>query len=142
LSTLQPTHDFDPRLHKKKDWGSAEKNERDFIDWCDLHALELKYQGIVRRDYLHNYYGVKAFDLAIALRRDYLLSANSICLIMKHLLYNNKHVEIDRLDQDDERNFVIYKRPRFKENVQYPYSVLSYRYYDEMAALNTKSDGL
>lgn len=82
------------------------KNERDFLDWCHLHQVEYKYESLIRRQYLHHYYGIQAYDLALLLRRDYLLSSDSIYLIMMHLLYYNKHVEIDHLDQDDERKFM------------------------------------
>lgn len=41
-------------------------------------------------------------------------------------------MEVDQLDQNDERLFVIYSRPRFRENVQYPYSIFAYEYYEKM----------
>lgn len=135
LATLQLVLDLDPRRYKK-DYGDPAKNERDFIDWCYTHQVEYKYESIIRRQYLHHYYDIRVYDLALALRRDYLLSSDSIYRIMQHLLYYNRHAEVDRLDQDDERKFMIYKRPRFKENVQYPYSILCYEYYDDMAKNN------
>jgi hypothetical protein len=81
---------------------------------------------------LHHYFGTRAYDLAIALRRDYLLDNDSIPRIINHVLYYNKHVEIDKLNQDDDRLFLIYSRPRFKVNVQFPYSMLCYKYYEKM----------
>lgn len=131
MSSLQPVYDFDPRLYKK-DYGNQADNERDFIDWCYLHQVEYKFENIIRREYLHHYFGIRAYDLALALRRNYLMDNDSIKKILNHLLYYNKHVEVDRLDQDDERLFVIYNRPRFKENVQYPYSIFCYEYYDSL----------
>lgn len=111
---MKPITEFDPRRYKK-DYGNPTENERDFLDWCYLHQAEYKFDSIIRRQYLHHYFGTRAYDLALALRRDYLLHNDSISRIINHLLYYNKHVEIDQLDQVDERLFVIYKRPRFKE---------------------------
>jgi hypothetical protein len=135
LTTLQLVGDVDCRRFKK-DYGDPVKNDRDHIDWCYTHQIENKYQGIIRRQYLHHFYGVRAYDLALALKRAYLLSSENIYLIMQHMLYYNKHVEIDQLDQDDERKFMIYSRPRFKKNVEFPYSIFCYKYYDDMAKIN------
>lgn len=136
MVTLQLVPDLDPRRYKK-DYGDPVKNERDFVDWCYTHQMEYKYESLIRRIYLHHYYGVIAFDLAKALRRDYLLAYDDIVKIIKHILYYNKHVEIDTQDQEDERAFILYLRPRFKENVQFPYSILCYEYYDTMAQVKS-----
>jgi len=69
----------------------------------------------------------------------YLLGDYHINKIIKHILYRNKHVVVDTLDQNDLRKFLIFLRPRLKENVQYPYSTFCYEYYDEMEKLKTKS---
>ena len=43
----------------KKDWGSNKENERDFQDWLYTHATEYKFQNIIRKKYLYNYYPVQ-----------------------------------------------------------------------------------
>lgn len=138
MANLQPIYDSDPRLHKK-DYGDPSSNERDFLDWCYQHPVEYRYESIIRKRYLHHYFGTRAFDLAKALRRDFLLSYDDVNRILNHILYYNKHVQIDQLDQNDVRLFMIYKRPRFSENVMYPYSLLSYDYYDDMHKAKGKS---
>lgn len=49
--------------------------------------------------------------------------------IIAYLLYN-KHVEVDRLGQDDKRKIIIYLSPRIKEG-GYPCYVFCYQYYPE-----------
>lgn len=132
MASLQHIYDSDPRLYRK-DYGNKKDNERDFIDWCHMHQVEYKFESVIRRQYLNNYFGIRAYDLALALKRDYLLSNDAVYRIMQHILYYNKHVEIDQLNQNDERLFVIYKRPRFREYVSYPFSILSYEYYNALA---------
>ena len=74
----------------------------------------------------------KTYDLAQLLQRQFLLKHEDILKVMKHILYYNKHTEIDTVGQEDERKFMIYLRPRFKHNVVHPYSILKYEYYDQM----------
>lgn len=103
-----------------------------------MHKVEYKFESIIRRKYLHHYFGTRVYDLTRALRRDYLLNSDSIDKIITHLLYYNKHVEVDQMDRDDERLFLIYTRPRFKENLQFPYSILCYEYYDALKTLKSE----
>ena len=97
----------------KKDWGSNKENEKDFQDWLYTHATEYKFQNIIRKKYLYNYYPVQGRDLCLALRRDFFLDFEKLDKIIKHLIYNNRYIEVDKLDQDDERKFHIYLAPRF-----------------------------
>lgn len=86
MKNLKRIYDFDPRLYKK-DYGNQRENERDFIDWRDMHRIEYKFESIIRREYLHHYFGICAYDLANTLRRDFLLDGQSISKIINHLLY-------------------------------------------------------
>lgn len=123
--------DLDPRKFKK-DYGNPIDNARDFKDWIDSHELEFKYQRIVTKNHLHHYYPMEAYDLVLVLRRNYFLGWETINLIMKHLINNNKLVEVDKVRQNDERKYLLYLFPRFPHSIQVPYSVLSYEYYNEL----------
>ena len=116
----------------KKDWGSNKENERDFQDWLCTHATEYRFQNIIRKKYLYNYYPVQVRDLCLVLRRDFFLDFEKIDKIINHLVNNNRYIEVDKLGQDDERKFHLYLVPRFPVNVQVPFGVLDISYYDEL----------
>jgi hypothetical protein len=84
---------------------------------------------------LHNFYPVRAYDLALALRRDYLLGWDNINLILRHMTHNNRFIDVDRLSQDDERKFHMRRFTRLPENIQVPYSLLPTTYYENMCKL-------
>ena len=119
----------------RKDFGDPVKNEKDFDDWKNCHQIEYHWQSIIRRQYLHNFYPVRAYDLALSLRRDHLLGWDSINSILQHLIHNNRFVDVDRLNQDDERKFHLCRFPRFPNNIQVPYSLLPTTYYENMRKL-------
>ena len=116
----------------KKNWGSNKENERDFQDWLYTHATEYRFQNIIRKKYLYNYYPVQVRDLCSALRRDFFLDFGKLDKIISHLINNNRYIEVDTLDQDDKRKFHLYLVPRFSVNVQVPFSLLDISYYDEL----------
>ena len=130
MTTLVTTPDIDCRKFKK-DYGNSVKNQHDWRDWLDQHQLEYKYQNIIRKDYLHHYHPIRAYDLSKILRHHF-LGWEAISLIMKHLINNNKYVEVDKLDQEDERKFHLYLVPRFSVNIQVPFGLLDMSYYDEL----------
>ena len=115
----------------RKDFGDPVKNEKDFGDW-NCHQIEYHWQSIIRSQYLHNFYPVRVYDLALSLRRDHLLAWDSINSILQHLIRNNSFVDVDRLNQDNERKFHLRRFPRFGENIQVPYSLLPMTYYENM----------
>jgi hypothetical protein len=78
LLDIVPNTNTDCRKYKKN-WGNSRNNERDWHDWLYQHELEYKFQNIIRRKYLYNFYAVQVRDLAAALRRDFLLSWENIC---------------------------------------------------------------
>ena len=73
----------------KKNWGSNKENERDFQDWLYTHATEYRFQNIIRKKYLYNYYPVQVRDLCSALRRDFFLDFGKLDKIISHLINNN-----------------------------------------------------
>lgn len=126
-----PNTNTDCRKYKK-DWGDSKKNERDWNDWLYQHETEYKFQNIIRKKYLYNYYAVQVRDLAAALRRDFLLSWEKIDLIIKHLIDNNKYIHVEKNGEENFLAYHLYLIPRFTENVQVPFSLLSMSYYDEL----------
>src|SRR5580765_5659067 len=90
-----PNTNIDCRKYRK-DYGSDKDNARDWHDWLYQHALEYKFQNIIRKKYLYNYYAVQVRDLAAAMRRDFLLSWEKIDLIIKHLVSNNKYIHLEK----------------------------------------------
>jgi hypothetical protein len=126
-----PNTNVDCRKYRK-DYGSTKANQRDWDDWLYIHATEYKFQNVIRKKYLYNYYPVQVRDLFLALRRDFFLGFEKIDKIIKHLINNNRYIEVDTLNQDDERKFHLYLVPRFPVNVQVPFSLLSTTYYDEL----------
>src|SRR5580765_830751 len=124
MTLLEQVPDLDCRRYKKE-YGNPVKNEKDFEDWKNCHELEYKWQHIIRKKYLHHFHPIRAYDLAIRLRQDYLLGWESIYLILTHLIRQNRFVEVDKLDQDDERRFMLYLYHRLRTDIQVPHSVLS-----------------
>jgi hypothetical protein len=131
LTLLELIPDLDCRKYRKN-FDDPIKNEKDFNDWKDCHLQAYKWQSVIRREYLHNFYPVRAYDLALALRRDHLLGWDTINSIVQHLIHNNRFVDVDRLNQDDERKFHLRRFPRLPENLQVPYSLLPMTYYENM----------
>ena len=131
MTLLELIPELDCRKYRK-DFGDPVKNEKDFNDWKDCHQIEYHWQAIVRRQYLHNFYPVKVYDLALALRRDHFLGWDAINLILRNLIHYNRFVDVDQLDQEDERKFHLRRFPRFAENIQVPYSLLPMTYYENM----------
>lgn len=129
-----PNTNTDCRKYKK-DWGHPSKNERDWNDYLDQHQREYKYQNIIRNSYLSHYFPVRAYDLALALRRDFLLGYDAINSVMKELVDNNKFIYVDKNGQDDIRKFYLYLYPKLPVNVQVPFSLLPLTYYEEMERL-------
>ena len=99
MKLLEYIPNLDCRRYKK-DWGSATKNERDWNDYLDQHQIEYKYQNIIRNSYLSHYFPVRAYDLAHALNRDYLLSFDVVNSIIKELVNNNKFIHVDKRESD------------------------------------------
>jgi hypothetical protein len=130
LDTI-PNTNTDCRKYRK-DYGSDKDNARDWHDWLYNNAIPYKFQNIIRKKYLYNYYPVQVRDLALALRRDYLLGWDKIDLIVKHLIENNKFVEIDKRGQENYLAYHLYLVPRFPVNVKVPFCLLSTSYYDEL----------
>lgn len=132
MGLLEHIPDLDCRRYKK-DWGDAIKNQRDFTDYVYQHQTEYKYQRIVRNSYLSHYYPFRAYDLALALRRDHLLGFNAINSIIKELVNNNKFIQIDKRDsQYDMRKYYLYLFPKLPVNIQVPHSLLPMKYYEDM----------
>lgn len=120
----------------KKDYGDPVVNHRDWRDWLDQHTLEFKYQNIIRNSYLSHYYPVRAFDLALALRRNYLLGFDTVNSIMNELINNNKFIQVDKREsQYDIRKYYLYLFPKLPVNIQVPHSLLPLEYYEEMEKL-------
>lgn len=116
---------------------------RDWKDWKDTHQLELKYQRILRNNgILGHFSGARALELGQYLRRQFFLGYEDVMKILKHIFYNNKHITVDTLGQDDERKFMIYLKPRFKHNVVHPYCILNYDYYEQMKMVRGEQDPL
>lgn len=120
---------------------SEAQNARDWKDWKDTHQLEIKYQRILRTNrILGHFYGVRALDMGQYLRRQFFLGYDDVMKILKHLFYNNKHITVYTLGQEDERIFMIYLRSRFKQNVVHPYCILDYDYYEAMKKVRCERD--
>jgi hypothetical protein len=130
LDTI-PNTNTDCRKYKK-DYGSDKDNARDWDDWLYNNAIPYKFQNIIRKKYLYNYYPVQVRDLELALRRDYLLGWDKIHLIVKHLIENNKFVEVDKLGQENFLAYHLYLLPRFPVNVKVSFCLLDTSYYDEL----------
>jgi hypothetical protein len=122
--------DSDPRRYKKN-YSTAKENERDWRDFQYQCGLELRFEAIVRRDFLHHYYPVRAWDLMNELKRRYLLGSIDLPKIMKFLLHNDKFIEVEEIGQD-ERYWNLYLFPRTPNLIKYPHSFLSTNYYEEM----------
>ena len=117
----------------RKDYGSEKDNARDWQDWLYNNAVSYKFQNIIRKKYLYNYYSVQVRDLGLTLRRDYLLAWDKIHLILKHLIENNKFIEVDRRGQENLLAYHLYLVPRFPVNVKVPFCLLiGTSYYDEL----------
>lgn len=132
--TLLHVPDNDPRRYKKN-YGSYKENKRDWADFQYQHQIELKYETIVRRDFLHHFYAVRAWDIMVRLRQAYLLGAEDLSKIMKFILHNDKYIEVEKIG-DDERYWNLYLFPRTPNLIKYPHSFLSRRYYEEMRVNN------
>jgi hypothetical protein len=129
---LEYIPDLDCRRFKK-DWGTATKNQRDWKDYLDQHEREYKFQKIIRNSYLSHYFPVRVYDLALALRRDYLLGYDAVNSIMKELVNNNKFIQVDKSESlDDIRKFYLFLFPKLPINLQVPHSLLPLKYYQEM----------
>lgn len=137
---LEHFADADCRRYKK-DWGSAVKNQRDWKDYVDQHQLEYKYQSIIRNSYLSHYFPVRAYDLGLALRRDYLLDHFVVDSIIRELVNNNKFIQVDNSDsQYDMRKYYLYLFPKLPVNIQVPHSLLPMKYYEDMEKDKQSSD--
>jgi len=117
---------YDERLYKKE-YNDLVKNYQDYQDWMDAHGVEHKYQSIIVNRFLSHVNGLKVHDLQILLRQEYFLSDHDINLIIKHLITNNRFVEVDdqyshQTRYPDESLYRIYKKPRSKE-IKYPHSI-------------------
>lgn len=132
--TLLWQYDFDPRKWKK-DYGSVKDNERDWRDFEYQHQIELHYEAITRRDLLHHYFPVRAWDLMLALKRLYFLGSEDLSRIMKFLLYNDKFVEVEEMGED-ERYWNLYLFPRIPILIKHPHSLLPISYYEKMRNLS------
>ena len=117
ISELQ----YDERLHKKEH-NNLVKNYQDYQDWLDTHSIEHKYQRIIINQILSNIYSLKVFDLQLILKQEYFLSDHNINLIVKHLINNNRFVEVDT-NFRDVRFYQLFKKPRVKELVKFPHSI-------------------
>lgn len=120
----------DPRLHKKI-YSSDRENERAWQDFQYQHQIELKYEAIVRRDFLHHFHPIRAWDLMFRLRQAYLIGSEDLSKIMKFLLRNDKLVEVEKVGED-ERYWNLYLFPRTPSLIKYPHSFLPRTYYEEM----------
>lgn len=126
-----PNTNTDCRKYRK-DYGSDKDNARDWNDWLYQHETEYKFQNIIRKKYLYNYYAVQVRDLAAALRRDFLLSWEKIDLIIRHLIDNNKYIHVEKNGDENFLAYHLYLVPRFPVNVAAPFSLLDTSYYDEL----------
>ncbi len=131
MTLLEQVPDLDCRKYKK-DYGDPVKNQRDWNDWLYQHGTEYKFQSIIRKKYLYNFYAVQVRDLAAALRRDFLLSWEKIDLIIRHLIDNNKYIHVEKNGEENFLAYHLYLVPRFPVNVKVPFSLLSISYYDEL----------
>ena len=140
MKLLEYIPDLDCRRYKK-DWGSATKNERDWNDYLDQHQIEYKYQNIIRISYLSHYFPVRAYDLAHALNRDYLLSFDVVNSIIKELVNNNKFIHVDKRESDgDIRKYYLFLFPKLPINIQVPHSLLPIKYYEDMERMKGEQD--
>jgi hypothetical protein len=126
-----PNTNTDCRKYKK-DWGDPRKNQRDWDDWLFQNQITYKFQNIIRKEYLYNYYPVQCRDLGLALRKDFLLSWENIDKILKHLINNNKFVHVEKRGQENFLAYHLYLRPKFSVNIKCPFSLLKPSYYDEL----------
>lgn len=119
MNLLEHIPDLDCRRYKK-DYGSKKENERAWQDFQYQHQVELKYEAIVRRDFLHHFYGIRAWDLMLTLKRAYLLGSEELSKIMKFLLHNDRRIEVERIGED-ERFWMLYLFPRTPNLIKYPH---------------------
>jgi hypothetical protein len=135
-----PNTNTDCRKYRK-DYGSDKDNARDWNDYLDQHQVEFKYQNIIRNLYLSHYFPVRAYDLALALKRDYLLGIDAVNSIIKELVNNNKFIQVDKSEsQYDIRKFYLYLFPKLPVNIQLPHSLLPMKYYEDMEKLKGEQD--
>ena len=132
MTPLEQMLDVDDCRIYKKDYGDHAKNQRDWNDWLYQHGMEYKFQNIIRKKYLYNFYAVQVRDLGAALRRDFLLSWEKIDLIIRNLIDNNKYIHVEKNGQENILAYHLYLVPRFPVNVNVPFSLLSISYYDEL----------
>jgi hypothetical protein len=111
---------YDERLYKKTHNNLVE-DYQDFQDWIEAHGIEHKFQSIIINQYLSNINGLKVYDLQLLLKQEHFLSDHNINLIIKHLITNNRFVEVDT-EYQDARLYHIYKKPRVKE-IEYPHCI-------------------
>jgi hypothetical protein len=126
----------DPRHHKKS-YPSDRENERAWQDFQYQHQVELKYEVIVRRDFLNHFYPTRAWDLMVRLKQAYLLGSADLSKIMKFLLHNDKFVEVEKIGED-ERYWNLYLFPRTPNLIKYPHSFLPKPYYDTMRGIDNE----
>lgn len=136
LDTI-PNTNTDCRKYRK-DYGSDKENARDWNDYLDQHQREYKYQYIIRNSYLSHYFPVRAYDLARALNRDFLLSFDAVDSIIKEIVNNNKFIQVDKSEsQYDIRKYYLYLFPKLPVNIQMPHSLLPMKYYEDMVRLKS-----
>ena len=101
--------EYDERIHKKE-YDNLIQTYQDFQNWVETHGIEHKYQRIIINQILSNTYSLKVFDLQLILKQEYFLSDHNINLIIKHLITNNKFVEVDT-NYRDARFFQMFRIP-------------------------------
>lgn len=137
MAYIQQEPSSDPRRYKK-DYGSKKENERAWQDFQHQHQVELKYEAIARKDFLHHFYGIRAWDLMIVLKRAYLLGSEDLSKIMKFLIHNDKFVEVEKIGED-QRYWNLNLFPRTPSLIKYPHSFLPLSYYEEMFRIKNTS---
>jgi len=134
MELLEEIPDLDCRRYKK-DWGTPTKNQRDWNDYLDQHQREYKYQYIIRNSYLSHYFPVRTYDLALALRRDYLLDQFIVDSIIKELVNNNRFIHVDKSESNgDVRKYYLYLFPKLP-NIHTQHSLMPIKYYEDMERL-------
>lgn len=122
--------DTDPRRYKKT-YPTVKENERDWNDFQYQYGLELRFEAIVRREFLHHYYRMRAWDLMQSLRKLYFLGSENLQRIMKFLIHNDKFIEVEIIGHD-ERYWNLYLFPRTPNLIKFPHSFMPLSYYEEM----------
>lgn len=122
--------DIDPRRYKKN-YATEKENDRDWRDFQYQYGIVLRFEAIVRRDFLHHYYGIRAWDVMLTLKRLYFLGIPDLIKVMKFLIYNDKFIEVEKIGHD-ERHWNLYLFPKTPYLIKYPHSFMPLSYYDEM----------